>query len=284
MISYQWDKQETVKKVVEGLKSRGIPCDGMHGDINDSMAEGVDNCKAIVCFMSDKYSSSKNCKRELTYADTQDKPIVPCMADPKPWKQTGWLGIITAGLLYINFRDDSNLDDKIDSLASEILTQTGRSWLDGVAIKTEEAVRPEELNDKTNRAFKHANTGEFLCESGQVKFHNASGHRSTLVLSDTAKDTSFWVEERKAEKDSIIFFKNFSSNGYLGYDPNGDYIYTKAQHYGAEEWVIENDENDDSGRRAVVIFAIYGKRYLAIKGGKLTGVKNRDLDCKWFLE
>ena len=69
-----------------------------------SMANGVDGCKAIVCFMTEKYQESKNCKRELTYADTQDKAIMPCITELSPWKQTRWLGIITAGLLYLNFR------------------------------------------------------------------------------------------------------------------------------------------------------------------------------------
>ena len=67
------------------------------------MAEGVDGCKAIVCFMTQKYQESKNCKRELTYADQQDKEIIPCMAQDD-YKAQGWLGIVTAGLLWMNFR------------------------------------------------------------------------------------------------------------------------------------------------------------------------------------
>ena len=74
------------------------------------------------------------------------------------------------------------MEKKIDSLADEILSQTGKSWLDGAVIKTSEAPRPKELQDKTNRAFRHALSEKFLCESGQVKFHQASGHRSSLVL------------------------------------------------------------------------------------------------------
>ena len=46
---------------------------------------------------------SKNCKKELNYADAQDVPIVPVMCY-KGFKATGWLGIITAGMLWIDFR------------------------------------------------------------------------------------------------------------------------------------------------------------------------------------
>ena len=51
--------------------------------------------------------------------------------------------------------------------------------------------------------------------TGQVKFHPASGSRSTLVLRDKAEDTSYWVEERQS-KSEIHFFKNYATNGYLG--------------------------------------------------------------------
>ena len=51
--------------------------------------------------------------------------------------------------------------------------------------------------------------------AGQVKFHPASGSRSTLVLRDKAEDTSYWVEGRQS-KSEIHFFKNYATNGYLG--------------------------------------------------------------------
>ena len=44
------------------------------------------------------------------------------------------------------------------------------------------------------------------------------------------------------------------------------------------------DENDNSGRRAVVIFANYGKKYLAIRNGELTGVSSANEDCRWYLD
>ncbi|XP_066910176.1 uncharacterized protein [Clytia hemisphaerica] len=291
MISYNWDIQDLVKKVVSGLKSRGIPVwmdlDAMSGDINSSMAEGVDGCKAIVCFMTQKYQDSKNCKRELTYADQQEKDIIPCMAQ-KDYKAQSWLGIVTAGLLWMNFRDDSQLETKIDSLAKEIISQTGSDWMKGVTGSTARPAvaesRPKDLEDKVSRAFKHCSTGQFLAESGQTKFHPASGNRNNLVLRNQAEATSFWVQERKGGKGEIIFFKNYSTNGYLGYDANGDYTYTKAQHYGAEEWTLKVDESDNTGKRAVVIFAVYGKKYLGIKNGKLSGFPSLNPACRWYLE
>ena len=49
------------------------------------------------------FQESRNCKKELNYADHQEKVIVPVMAEGA-FKATGWLGVITAGALWIDFR------------------------------------------------------------------------------------------------------------------------------------------------------------------------------------
>ena len=101
----------------------------------------------------------------------------------------------------------------------------------------------------------------------------------------TNQDSLFFFESlfSQTEKKSFPFpfFYFFSSTGY---DPNGDYIYTKGQHYGAEEWILKADEQSTDGRRAVVLFANFGKKYLAIRNGELTGVAGYSEDCVWILD
>ena len=56
-------------------------------------------------------------------------PIVPAMT-LKGWKAKGWLGIITAGLLWIDFRDAKNFTKSIESLGNEIAFKAGMQlWL-----------------------------------------------------------------------------------------------------------------------------------------------------------
>ncbi|KXJ27782.1 uncharacterized protein LOC110233617 [Exaiptasia diaphana] len=293
MLSYQWDSQDLVDKVYHALKAQGLRAwmdvhGGVSGNINDSMAEGVDNAGVVCCFMTQKYSDSKNCKKELNYADAQDVPIVPVMVE-NGFKAKGWLGVVTAGLLWINFRDPSNFSSSVESLAKEIM-HAAENDITLSADETKEAEKqaPSEcptkvVEKKPGRAFRHKLANKFLAESGQVKFHPQSGSRSTLVLRDNAEATSYWVEE-KQKKSEIVYYKNYDTNGYLGYDPNGDYIYTKGQHYGAEEWLLKADEQYQGGERAVVLFANFGKKYLAIRNGKLTGVNSYSDDCVWILE
>ncbi|CAD5124205.1 unnamed protein product [Dimorphilus gyrociliatus] len=285
MLSYQHGIQPMVEIIYNGLEKLGISVwmdikGGMTGNINESMAYGVDNAAAVCCFMTHQYSESKNCKKELNYTDSQDIEIVPVMAE-KSFKATGWLGIITAGLLWIDFRENNNMEKRIQSLAKEIVHRVGENVTKMTrpqkAVSAPPAVKP-------GRAFKHKLQGKYLAESGEVKVHAASGSRSTLTLRNSPEATSFWIEERKEKNSPIYFYKNYSSNGYLGYDPNGNYIYTKGQHYGAEEWQLIADETSTNGERAVIIFANYGKKYLAIRNGKLTGVADKQDDCIWYLD
>ncbi|CAF1081703.1 unnamed protein product [Adineta steineri] len=86
------------------------------------MAEGVENASVVCCFMSPEYQESDNCKLELKYAQTRRKRILPCIVTKqKGWKPSDWLGLITAGLLYVNFKDDS--EETIRLKAKELINR-----------------------------------------------------------------------------------------------------------------------------------------------------------------
>ena len=82
----------------------------MQQDIYESMAEGVENAACVVCFLSQKYQKSDNCKLELKFAKQSGVPIVPVMVEKtKGWRASGWLGIVVAGALWTSLRDESEL-------------------------------------------------------------------------------------------------------------------------------------------------------------------------------
>jgi len=284
MISYQWDSHELAKKVFAKLEGLGFDAwmdlEDMSGNINEAMAEAVENAMVVVPFLSEKYQASKNCKKELNYTDSCDVDIVPCMIQPN-FKAKGWLGLLTAGMLWIDFRNPDNFEQSVESLVKEITAACGDKVAE-ITLKVTSEETKQLVTPQKGRAFIHISTNKYLAETGEVKTHWGSGSRSTLTVTDTPEDTSFWVQV-KEKGSEIVFFKNYATQGYLGYDPNGDYIYTKPDHYGAEEWLLMTDENDDTGKRAVIIFANYGKKYLTVRDGQLTGVDDVSTDCRWYL-
>lgn len=286
MLSYQWDSQDVVKIVFDRLEEMGFDAwmdiDDMSGNINEAMAAAVESSLVVVPFLTEKYQNSKNCKKELNYSDVMNKDIVPCMAQHS-YRATGLLGLLTAGMLWIDFRNTENIKNSIESLVKELTMKCGPKLAEiSLNTATNEAKALTEV--KKGRAFIHIEQKKFLAESGEFIEHWGSGKRNDVVLREDPEDTSYWVQELGDREKGIVYFKNYHTHGYLGYDPLWDYIYTKQEHYGAEEWRLETDETDDTGHRAVVIYAVYGKKYLTVKDGKLTGVDEQTENCRWYLE
>ena len=122
-LSYQWDVQEQVKGIKEGLNERHVKCwmdidGGMKSDIYDSMAEGVQGAACVICFMTQAYQDSQNCKLELKFAQQSGVPIIPVMMQ-EHFTAKGWLGILTSGSVWTPMYDASTVPDGIDKLIAQ---------------------------------------------------------------------------------------------------------------------------------------------------------------------
>ncbi|CAF1287745.1 unnamed protein product [Rotaria sordida] len=106
MISYNWDSQTICKKIYDRLQSDGytvwFDVQNMHGCIYTAMAKAVEQSQIVLFGMTEKYRQSDNCRKELTYACKQRKRLIPLRLQEK-YDPNGWLGLISAELLYIDF-------------------------------------------------------------------------------------------------------------------------------------------------------------------------------------
>lgn len=91
------------------------------------MADGVENAAVVCCFMTQKYQNSRNCEKELLYAERRRVPIIPCRMT-RGWEPSTWLGLVIAGSVWIDFREssDANLDLRINNLIEQIRIVAGR--------------------------------------------------------------------------------------------------------------------------------------------------------------
>jgi hypothetical protein len=124
MLSYEWDTQQEVMTIRDGLVKRGVRCwmdidGGMQGDIYQSMAEGVQGAACIIAFMTQKYQDSENCQLELKFGKQSGVPIIPVMMQ-EGWKAGGWLGIVTAGCLWTPFFDETKFTSNLESLVQQL--------------------------------------------------------------------------------------------------------------------------------------------------------------------
>eukprot|EP01046_Picozoa_sp_COSAG06_P014490 COSAG06_NODE_900_length_11658_cov_9.850852_4_plen_1819_part_00 len=130
MLSYQWDHQAEVTRVYGMLTKLGITCwmdvqSGMGADIYDGMADAVSNACVVVCFMSEKYQQSENCMLELKFAKQSGVGMIPVMMEGGGWRPSGWLGLITAGSLWVRLSDGSQFEDNVRQLHGQIQGMVG---------------------------------------------------------------------------------------------------------------------------------------------------------------
>ena len=88
-------------------------------NLNDSMAEAIENAACIVVFMSAKYKESANCRKECEYADGQQTPIVYVMVEEN-YKPNGWLGIQLGKTVYVYIPTEQRATEQIDVLCDKI--------------------------------------------------------------------------------------------------------------------------------------------------------------------
>ena len=91
---------------------------GMKSDIYDSMAEGVQGAACIICFMTQAYQDSANCKLELKFAQQSGVPIIPVMMQAN-FTAKGWLGILTSGSIWTPMYDRASVLDGADKLIAQ---------------------------------------------------------------------------------------------------------------------------------------------------------------------
>ena len=82
-----------------------------------SMAEAVENASIIMPFLCRDYERSKNCEKELSYADTKNKSIIPILIEPN-YKPSGWLALVISRFKYI---DVSHTGGKALSMCKQLL-------------------------------------------------------------------------------------------------------------------------------------------------------------------
>jgi hypothetical protein len=139
-LSHNWgEKQlnhEKVKHINVALKQRGMQTwfdeNKINGNIRYKMAEGIDNTKCVIVFITREYRDKvngidmkDNCKYEFTYAMNQmgSQNMIPVvmekeMRETNKWK--GELGAALGSMLYVDLSEEKEIEKKYDELYKRI--------------------------------------------------------------------------------------------------------------------------------------------------------------------
>ena len=152
----------------------------------------MENACVFVCFMSAAYQSSANCRLECKFAAQNGLPFVCVMVDPDPaWRASGWLGIVTAGCLWLNLDDEgspSSFDASIDRVVSQIkqLVATVSQDDDEEAMaadtqQSDSSARVEDLKEELTRLRQDLDTSQSRDKSVKASAPGALADIPSLV-------------------------------------------------------------------------------------------------------
>ena len=179
MLSYNWESKDVVKFLVTTIRESGfqvwVDDEKMleYGDINDGMADAVENCKLMVAVVSEKYKLSKNCRRELEYADNRNKPFVIVKKEGS-YEPNGWLGLMMGKKLY-HCLDAENLQQSCESVVDAIKTNLDKKASPRLADKGNPKNTPLGVGDSsglrtTAQVMEHDQYKKWVKRNPAVKF------------------------------------------------------------------------------------------------------------------
>ncbi|XP_072166721.1 uncharacterized protein [Diadema setosum] len=182
-LSYQWDHQPEVKAIRKHLEMAGFPCWMDIGQMGGGdqlfarISQGMRSAKVVLCMVTEKYSGSENCNKEVNLANLLNKPIIPILIDRTPWPPEGAMSMLFAQLLYIQFYNEKEYvrgekfwdDAKFSELLGQIsyhanpdesmVTEEYRNWIPQVEDKPAVVKKVEETS---SNAQSKSNTQEPL--------------------------------------------------------------------------------------------------------------------------
>jgi hypothetical protein len=83
------------------------------------MAEGIKGAACVICFMTQAYEDSANCKKELEFSQQFGVPTIPVLMQSHFTPQK-WLGILTADSICTPMHDSASVVDGVVKLIAQV--------------------------------------------------------------------------------------------------------------------------------------------------------------------
>jgi len=128
MVSYNWDHQDVILRVVASLQGRGylvwVDTEQMKGATVDTMALAVEGAAVVLVGVSRQYKESSNCRMEAQYALQKKKPLIPLKL-VQGYEADGWLGLLLGSSMWYAMYGDTltsegAFEDRMSALSREL--------------------------------------------------------------------------------------------------------------------------------------------------------------------
>lgn len=162
----------------------------------EKIDSGVRGCKIVLTCVTQKYSFSANCRREVSLADALKKPMVPLLLEKIDWPPTGPMSMVFTQLLFVNFYRDEEVQmkwtgPKFDELLQKIGEQIPM-------IMSNEENKNKNSGDNKDKA-KNQQNNQKQPPSAEKSNGSNQGNNNNVSASPVEQDKPVVVHQTEAE-------------------------------------------------------------------------------------
>eukprot|EP01045_Picozoa_sp_COSAG04_P020159 COSAG04_NODE_2035_length_4958_cov_31.505454_1_plen_1643_part_10 len=158
MVSYNWDHQHVILRVVAWLQTHGylvwVDTEQMKGSTVDAMALAVEGSEVMLIGVSRPYKESSNCRMEAQYGLQKKKAMIPLMMQ-EGYEADGWLGLLLGTSLWYalygaTLEAEPAFEDRMSALSREIGSRGRADAVVAASCQAEEpSPEPSEPDEST---------------------------------------------------------------------------------------------------------------------------------------
>jgi TPR repeat protein len=123
MISYASPTRDKVLLIQAALEKCGftvwIDVKDMKNRIFTDMAFGIEKSSHVIACISEFYEKSRYCEKELSYAISSKKPIIPVIVQ-EGYRPKGWVGVAVSDVKYYKITNETELKEVFPAILERI--------------------------------------------------------------------------------------------------------------------------------------------------------------------
>lgn len=276
-VSYSRRDIEIVKELISNLRSKlgdvfWIDLKGIESgdEFEDVIVDAIDNCEILLFMHSENSIKSEWAKKEVRYASSESKKVVPLLIDENQLK--GWYKFNYGGTDFIDAKVDTQIEKLIRDLAS---------WLN-IEIKEEpvfQTPEPQEEEDPDEKYFdqnvvvaQQYELGDGVAQNYEIAFQQYQVSAKKKNPFAIYKLGEYYQNGWIGEVDHVEAMKKYKKAVELGYTgprlligmmyANGLGVTANAKK--AMEWFMQGaDEGDYDSMAQIGLLYLYGGKGVA---------------------
>ena len=218
----------------------------------DKIDRGMRGCKAVVACITQKYSLSANCRREVTLADALKKPVLPLLMEEMKWPPDGPMSMMLTELLYIDCNKQTQVLENWKGHAFDKLIDRLNTFIQAVTIAKENE-KDSSKQAKTHNVKSDMHDANVSRKSNRTNTVNGVQQNSKIKAEISQSNTTQGSKTNSMHTDKSTGNKDNAKTNEKKLEQQGQTVANKTRDNQTSGNYVQNNENrkTDESQNAV---------------------------------